>query len=275
MSTPSGPVRDHYEQSDLVSRVLSALTAAGATVEALTLDDISALDQFHLGGRTATRRLCRLAGIRDAMHVLDIGSGLGGPARVMASEFGCSVTGIDLTRAFCDVAAELTERVGLADRVAFRHGDAMEIPFDRESFDVVWAQHVFMNIECKERLLVQVGRVLRPGGLLALHEIMEGPQPHPRFPVFWADTPDISFLVSQGKLRRLLTEAGFCELVWEDETRRSIDAAIVQRGNAAPSAVGLSAVVGEEFELKAANTLRNLKEGRIVAAQAVFQRSKQ
>ena len=100
-----------------------------------------------------SQELARLTGLHEGMHVLDVGSGLGGPARTLAAEFGCRVTGRDLTEEFCRAAVMLTVRVGLQDRITFQHGSALDLPFEEATFDVVWTQGVFMNIADKPREL--------------------------------------------------------------------------------------------------------------------------
>lgn len=156
-------INRHYGGTDISARILAALQEAGRDVNALTRDDLAAIDEFHSGGREATRRLAQLTGLSKGMHVLDVGSGVGGPARTLAAEFGCKVTGLDLTEEFCRAATMLTERLGLGDRVTFRYGNALDMPFDNGIFDVVWTQNTLMNIENKRRLFKEVYRVLRRG----------------------------------------------------------------------------------------------------------------
>ncbi|MDQ3045762.1 MAG: methyltransferase domain-containing protein, partial [Chloroflexota bacterium] len=144
------------------------------------------MDQFHIGGQEATLRLARLAGIHTGQTVLDVGGGLGGPARTLARAFECAVTVVDLTQEYCRVGAMLTSRTGLSPRVAFVNASALNLPFSNDAFDVVWTQHSSMNIANKDRLYDELRRVLRPGGRLALHEIMTGRRIPARFPVPWA-----------------------------------------------------------------------------------------
>jgi ubiquinone/menaquinone biosynthesis C-methylase UbiE len=164
MSDYAHAINQHYGQAELSTKILTALRAAGKDLEALTRDDLGSFDELHDGGREGARELARLAGLRPGMHVLDIGSGLGGPARTLAAEYGCQVTGLDLAEEFCQAAEMLTTRVGLSDRVTFRQRDALHLPFAPGSFDVVWTQYALMNIADKARLVQEAHRVLRPGG---------------------------------------------------------------------------------------------------------------
>src|SRR5882724_12148975 len=164
----------YWEREGLERAILGALAAAGRDVDALTVDALAPADHFHGGAKAATDRLARLAGIRPGMHVLDVGGGLGGPARTLAT-YGAHVTVVDVTESFVRTGAALTARLGLADRVEHRVGDALELEVPAASFDLVWTQNSGMNIADKERLYRGFARALRPGGVLATQEPMAGP----------------------------------------------------------------------------------------------------
>jgi ubiquinone/menaquinone biosynthesis C-methylase UbiE len=138
------------------------------------------------------------------MRVLDVGSGLGGPARCIAGEFGCRVTGVDLTDEYVRAAAMLAERVGLSNLVTYHQGDALDLPFPEATFDVVWTQHTAMNIRDKAALYREMFRVLTPGGALAIYDILAGPVTPVHFPVPWARVPETSFLITPDELHRFL-----------------------------------------------------------------------
>jgi SAM-dependent methyltransferase len=216
-----------------------------------------------------------MVGVTANIRVLDVGGGLGGAARVLAREFGCPVTVLDLTTEYCRVGEQLTAWTGLADRVTFRHGNALDMPFAAESFDLVWTQHLTMNIADKARLYAEIHRVLRPGGRLALHEILAGPEAPVLFPVPWARGPGISFLRPPAAVRALLADAGFRELAWEDETEvgatwfRERAAAVAGRP---PPPLGLHLLLGDDLPAMLANLARNLAEGRVMVVRAVFAR---
>ena len=274
MSAYAESISQYYGQPDLGATILAALERADKDLNALTRDDLAPFEEFHIRGRAATRELAAAAGLRAGMAVLDVGSGVGGPARTLAAEFGCQVTGLDLTEEYCRAAEMLTARVGLGDKVTVRHGNALEMSFDDETFDQVWMQHTWVNIEDKGRLFGEIRRVLRPGGRLALYEIFAGSVAPPHFPVPWADDPAISFLLPPEEGSRLLTAAGFRELVWTDVTGSSIEWFRQLRaaaGQSGPSPLGLHLII-DDFAEKAANVLRNMEEDRIVVAQAVYER---
>jgi SAM-dependent methyltransferase len=200
-------IQTHYGRPDVGSVILAALEKAGKDLDHLTPEDLAPVDEFHIRGRAATLELARAAGLDENKRVLDVGSGLGGTSRCLAREFGCRVTGIDLTEEYCRAAAMLSAKVGLADLVDYRQGDATNLPFDDASFDVVWTEHVAMNIPGKHRLYQEMHRVLKPGGTLAIYDILAGPSGAVLFPVPWARTPDTSFLVQPNELRKLLEDA--------------------------------------------------------------------
>src|SRR6478735_7049344 len=129
-------VRDHYRASGLTERLKTALTAFGPDEQRLTPQQLATLDQFHTRGLAATVELAKLAGITTDMSVLDVGSGVGGPARFLAATYGCQVTGIDLSEPFVDAARYLTERTGQGELVSFDTASALELPFGDGQFDV-------------------------------------------------------------------------------------------------------------------------------------------
>jgi SAM-dependent methyltransferase len=272
--TDAQSVTAHYthDANDLGPAILAALRAAAPHRDALTLEDLAPIDQFHAGGIQATRALARLAAPQAGARVLDVGGGLGGPARTLAQEFGCTVTVLDLTEAFCRAGAFLTAQVGLSDQVTFQQGDALDLPFSDGSFDLVWIQHASMNIADKERLYAELGRVLRPGGRLALYEVMVGEVAPPYFPVPWAQDPALSFLRPPAAIRALLADLGFHEVAWVDVTvpmGAALRASAAPPDRAASPPPDLSVVMGAAFPQMRANFARNIVEGRVALIQAV------
>jgi len=275
MSTPiriSETVQAHYTRADLGSVILAALEKAGKDLNRLTPEDLAPIDEFHIRGREATLELARAANLDSTKRVLDVGSGVGGTSRCLAREFGCRVTGIDLTEEYCRAAAMLSDRIGLAALIEYRQGDATNLPFPDASFDVVWTEHVAMNIPDKPRLYGEMYRVLKPGGTLAIYDILAGPSGPVLFPVPWARTPESSFLATPERLRELLEKAGFTLAAWSDTT----DAARawfvsltekIRREGLPP--LGFHLLLGSDFQVMAQNQRRNLEEGRIVLAQVV------
>ena len=270
-------VGEHYASDDLAVAILTALHKAGNDLDSITAQDLTPVDQLHTRGKDATLELAHLAGITPEMRVLDVGGGLGGPARTLATEIGCSVEVLDVTEEFCRAGEMLTTRTGLGDLISFRYASALDMPHPDASFDAVWVQHSSMNIADKERLYAEIHRVLRPGGHLALHEIMAGPVAPIHFPVPWARGPEISFLRPPEEVRALIASIGFDESPWVDDTasalrwfRERLAAANAASGELPP--IGLHLVLGADLGQMFQNLARNLQEDRVVVVKGVFER---
>jgi len=260
-------IKDYWGRDSLGQAILDALAASGKPLDALTIDDLAPLDQFHGGGKGATMRLARLAGVTPGMQVLDVGGGLGGPARTLAVECGCHVTVIDLTESYVQAAEMLTTRLGLGHHVTHHVGNALDLPWDEGRFDVVWTQNSGMNIADKAQLYAGFHRVLRPGGRLALQEPMAGPVQPPLFPMMWARDATTNSLRTPMEMRALIEAAGFRMHDWDDVT-------VETSGSGAPYAVHSiqSLVMGDMLAAITSNGRRNREEGRLVMVQAVFDR---
>jgi len=248
-------VTAHYTVPGLADRILDAAGDVG-------VDTLAPVDEFHIRGRAATEELADWAGIRRGDRVLDVGCGIGGSSRYLASRFDCDVTGVDLTAEFCEVATLLSERVGLKTR--FRRASALALPFDGSSFDVAWTQHVQMNIADKARFYREIRRVLKPGGTFAFHDVFAGNGAEVLYPVPWAAEPSISHLADVDAI----SWAGFERVRWEDKTAEST-AFFEQALSRPPSALGLHLLQSRgSFE----NVLDNLQRGAIRVVMAVLRK---
>jgi ubiquinone/menaquinone biosynthesis C-methylase UbiE len=276
MSRSPQAVAEHYKRRALGDVILAALKAAGKDIEHLTPDDLAPVDEFHSGGRNATVRLAQLAQINGSDRVLDVGCGIGGPSRYLASQFGCEVTGLDFTAEFIALAAMLAQRTRLADKVAYRQGDALDLPFADASFDIVWSQNAAMNIADRDRLYGEMRRVLAPTGRLALQEIAAGPGGEPYYPAPWANDKTISFLSTPQATRAALERIGFRVIAWQDTTAEALEQQIarskaLESGSLPP--LGLHILIGEAFPTVTKSMLRNLQEERLKLFNAVLQRA--
>ncbi len=266
--TTARGIQAYWGRDGLEGAILAALAAAGKDVDALTVDDLAPADQFHGGGKAATDRLARLAGLRPGLRVLDVGGGLGGPARTLAVEHGCRVTVVDLTESYVRAGRALTARLGLAGRVTHEQGDARTLAAAPGAFDLIWTQNSGMNIEDKAGLYAGFARVLGPGGLLAIQEPMAGPVQPVVYPVMWARDARSSFLLPPAEMRGLIEAAGFRVRVWEDVTRE-----ITPRPGAELPAHSIQRILmGEALEAIHQAGDRNREEERIVSIQAVLER---
>jgi MPBQ/MSBQ methyltransferase len=274
VTDPLNPVEHHYTRPDLGAAILAALQGMGKDIDHLTPDDLAPADEFHGGQRPATIRLAELVGLTGSERVLDVGSGLGGPSRFLAWRYGVSVSGVDLTAEFVRIAEMLTRRTGLEDKVDYRQGNALDLPFNEQSFDVVWSQNAAMNIADRDRLYREMRRVLRPGGRLALQEVAAGPGGAPHFPVQWAREPAISFLFSPAETRTKLEAAGFRVMTWQDTTAEALEAASRRTRNTErePPPLGTHLILGADWRAMFANSARNLEERRTELFNAVLER---
>jgi MPBQ/MSBQ methyltransferase len=261
-------MNDYWGRDGLGQAILDALVASGKQLDALTTDDLAPTDQFHGGGKAATVRLAHLAGLSPGTRVLDVGGGLGGPARTLAVECGCHVTVIDLTASYVRAAAMLTAQLGLGDRVTHHVSNALELPFDPGTFDVVWTQNSGMNIADKERLSLGFHRVLRPGGRLAFQEPMAGPVQPLIFPLMWARDAATSFLRTPSEMRALIEAAGFRTQTWD------VMGVIpgLTPGAPVPAHNIYHLVMGDAMAAITQAGDRNRDEGRMVTVQAVCDR---
>ena len=268
-------VQRHYTRFDLAERIVDALRQSGADLEALTLDDLRPIDEFHIRGREATTEMAALGALSPGTSVLDVGCGIGGPSRVLATRSGCRVTGIDLVGEYCRVATMLALRACRDWSVRYCQASALDLPFGDVAFDVVWTQHASMNIEDKRRLYGEMFRVVKPGGRLLLYDIVAGPGGPIHFPVPWARDPAISFLITAEQLEDELRAAGFDITTWRDLTEptrewfRKLRART--RAPAAPPS-GPSILLGSEWETMTGNMMTNFDENRVGVVRAVLSR---
>jgi ubiquinone/menaquinone biosynthesis C-methylase UbiE len=257
--TAEDEVARHYGQSELTRTVLEALRRAGKDPDALSTGDLTSVDEFHTGWGPQTKAFAETLGLAPGMAVLDVGSGVGGPARHFAAVYGCDVTGIDLTPGFVELATELTERTGLAGRARFVVGSALAMPFEAARFDLATMMHVGMNIADKPALFAEVRRVLRPGGRFVIYDLMRAGDAALPMPMPWAETAARSFVETPARYRALLEAAGF-EVVgerdWSDFVLKVAGEMRLRFEADGPPVVGLHLLMGP--------TARELL-GRVVA----------
>lgn len=264
-------VESHYGQGKILDLLLNALRAAGKDLDRLRPADLAPVDLFHIRGREATVELAGRATPSPGRRVLDVGCGLGGSARYLAAEWKCHVTGIDLTAEYIEAAKALAELTGLAGVTSFLQGSALDLPFASGSFDIVWTEHVQMNIADKRTFYSEIFRVLVPGGRLLFHDIFQGDGGALYYPVPWAEDSSISFLATPAEALVLLEELGFSILDWQDKSHQSLTwfaAAAEKLKAAAPLPLGMHLLMGGNAACKLANNLRNLAEQRFVVVQA-------
>ena len=268
MTDTANRVREHYSAADLTDRIKSALATTVPEEQKLTVAQLAPLDQFHTRGILATTELAEAAELAPSTRVLDLGCGIGGPARYLATTFGCNVIGVDLSPSFIDAATYLTERCELSDRVNFQIGDALHLPFEDAAFDTVFLQHVAMNIEDRAALYAEVNRILVPKGRFVIHDLVlrDGDVV---YPAPWARDASTSFLLSELDTRIALEQAGFKTVLWRNDTQSTIDWFKAAMANSS-SVPNLGAVMGPDFPAIIGNLARNLRENRLGVLFAVL-----
>ena len=261
-------IADHYTKGDLFTRIEAALRDDGVDPESAGVAALAPYDQFHGRGLEVTEEIAGALSVSPNDHLLDVGSGIGGPARYFADRFGCRVTGIDLTEEFCQVAERLTALTGLEEQVSFQQGDALAMPFEAEAFDGAYSMNVSMNIADKAALYAEIRRVLKPGGWLVLSEIALGDGGALDYPTPWAESAAASFLTTPEQTVEGLQTNGFEDIRWRDTREEALafgarSRAIVERGKKPPHRA-VQMVHGELAATMAANT------GRGFAASAIL-----
>jgi ubiquinone/menaquinone biosynthesis C-methylase UbiE len=269
-------VEAHYTRGHLIRAITDGLAKLGRTPQSVAIDDLGPVDEFHIGGRQATEELMQQLHLGKDLHVLDVGSGLGGAARFVGSRHGCRVTGIDLTGEYVETARTLSEWTGLGQRLRFHHGSALEMPFADGEFDRAYMLHVGMNIPDKRALFTEVARVLKPGGAFAVYDVMQTGDAPLIFPVPWAATPDISALATPDAYKAALRASRF-EIVAERNRRafaieffKTLRARMAQAGG--PPPLGLHLVMGTDSAVKIGNMMANIDRGSIAPVELIARR---
>lgn len=264
-------IEKHYSSDNLLERIFGALVMEGKDPFSVTADDLAAIDEFHSRGRKSTVELAGLADPKSTDRVLDVGCGIGGSVRFLGHEFGCRVIGIDLTAEYIKVAEKLTELVGMGQHCTYVLGSATDLPFDDESFDLVWTEHAQMNIQDKASMYREIARVLKPQGCLAFHDIFAGAN-QPVFPLPWAEDDSISFLCTEDEARQMIRNNGLQLNCWESKIDESLlafenAAGKLESGQTPP--LGIHLLMGETARDKIGNYLKSMHGGAITIAMGV------
>ena len=269
-------VSTHYEHGSLIKVIEDGFNREGKAPSDITLDDMSVIDEFHIGGRQASEEFLDQLQLEERSLVLDVGCGLGGPARFVASRFGCLVSGIDLTQEYVDTGNVLSNWVGLDKKVILQQGSAMALPFPDGQFDAAYMMHVGMNIADKKSLFSEVFKVLKPGGIFGIYDVMQVGSGEMEYPAPWAASENTSALASPQDYRTGLKEAGFNILA----TRERGDFAVEFFENikrrmtemTEEPLLGLHVLMGKDAKAKVANVLTSIKEGSIAPVELIAQR---
>jgi SAM-dependent methyltransferase len=258
-------IAGHWAKGDVYGLIVSALEKMSKPLDALTLEDLAPVDHFHARGFPATVELADRLPIQPGQHILDIGCGLGGPARYIAKRFQCRVSGLDITQPFVEAANKLTALLRMQDKVTIEQGDGQRLPYANAVFDGAYTQHVTMNVADRPRFFAEAYRVLKPLAFFALTEHGLGPKGEPHYPLPWSADGSGAYLARPSETRAFLEAAGFENIVIEDTGTKYVagyKAAIekAEKGNLPP--LGIHLLMGETALQKTRNAARNIEEGR-------------
>lgn len=274
MGTLNQDIENHYLKKGLFEKIIKQLEKQGVDLNDVGRKDIAGVDEFHVRGATVSKELAKTIDLKG-LSILDVGCGLGGPCRMLADEYGCAATGIDLSAEFVRTAKELSKLVKLDHKTRFFQGDATELPFKDNAFDAVWTQHVQMNVPDKEKLYSEIHRVLRVGGHFLFYDIFKKGGGQVAYPMPWASKEEQSFLFKHGEMDAILVDLGFKEIQSVNQTEAGIaffDSLFAKLKDVGPPKVGLNILMGESTGPKLMNLMNHLKDNVVILVSGAYQK---
>lgn len=267
-------IENHYLKEGLYQDIINRLQEQNIDLDNVKRSDIAGADEFHVRGATVSKELANSIDL-SGLNVLDVGCGLGGPCRMLADEYNCQATGIDLSNEYIRTANQLSELVHLNNKTTFIQGNATELPFENNSFDVVWTQHVQMNIPNKEKFYSEINRVLKPGGHFLFYNILKKGNGEVNYPMPWANNSSLCFLFKEDEMDNYLKEFGLTKVQSTNQTKAGIDFfnTLVNRlKEFGPPKIGLNVLMGETTKPKLMNLLAHLKNGELELKSGVYKK---
>ncbi len=267
-------IENHYLKAGLYEDIIARLQEQGIDLNHVTRSDIAAVDEFHVRGAAVSKELANSISLNGS-SVLDVGCGIGGPCRMLADEYNCVTTGIDLSHDFVRIATELSKLVQLDEKTTFVQGDATHLPFEAATFDVVWSQHVQMNIPDKQAFYSEISRVLKGGGHFLYYDIFRKDAGEIHYPMPWADNADLSFLFMEEELENILHDLELRKKQSTNQTPAGIaffEALVDRLKKSGPPKMGLNVLMGETTKPKIMNLLSHLKRGELELKSGVYRK---
>lgn len=265
-------IETHYHRPNLFEDILNRLGELNIDLNNVQRKDIAGVDEFHVRGAQVSKELAERANIKN-IKVLDVGCGIGGPSRMLAAEYDCTVTGIDLSSEFIRTAIELSKLVGLSDMTNFIAGNALNLPIKNNTFDAVWTQHVQMNIEDKTKFYSEIQRVLGNDGTFIYYDIFKKGDEEVSYPMPWANEPEISFLSKINEMDSILSQLDFHRVYTNDETQNGViffENLLEKIKKSGPPKLGLNVLMGQSTKSKIVNLLNALKEGKLELQSGIY-----
>jgi ubiquinone/menaquinone biosynthesis C-methylase UbiE len=274
MNNLNQQLEHHYLKEGLFEDIISRLKEQDINLDSVKRSDIAGADEFHVRGAVVSKELAQTFN-HNGLRVLDVGCGLGGPCRMLADEHNCITTGIDLSTEYIRTAKELSKLVRLDDKTTFIQGDATNLPFEDNSFDVVWTQHVQMNIPDKQKFYSEINRVLKVGGSFLYYDILRKDEGEVSYPMPWASAPELSFLFKENEMENILEKLGFTKEQSTDQTKLGVQffiALVAKLKEFGPPKMGLNVLMGETTKPKLMNLLTHLQSGELELRSGVFRK---
>lgn len=274
MNILSSEIEQHYHQPELYNQIIRKLTIKGFDINNLSQKDIAGVDEFHVRGEEISRELAKIAKLNNS-KLLDIGCGIGGPCRLLAGEFNCITTGVDLSKEYIKTATALSKLVGLNNCTNFIQGNATNLPFEDNKFDVVWTQHLLVNISNRDKLYSEIDRVLNKNGTFIYYDVFKKGNINVKYPMPWAEESKISFIEPTSEMASTLSTLGFKKIHTTDQTEIGIqffEKLLHRISKYGIPKLGLSILMGESFINKITNFLSALKEENIILESGIYKK---